>query len=289
MSTDTPLTDAMLPLTPPDQWRAFAKKLERELGEAKASNVALSRKFLARCEEIDRERSALLAQQAATIAHQKSELEEMAQRMVAWTESPAGDLFTTREKLQTANRVCCEQATEIKELEATIAGLTDQRNELMDEHRTIAEKSVAPYIDQLNALTSMAEVLHSDRDRLAGEVERLKEVATQDGAWPFYQIYREACSLSHLADGARPEKVLEGLKGVSARLATAEKDAQRLLRTVIAAVVASGGEIHVTDLNTAMMTGREELRQYRDESSMCHVLKVDAARPSAATEGKETT
>ena len=119
-----------------------------------------------------------LADANADIARLNRNLKEMAERMVAWTESPAGDLFTTRQKLETTLRVSKELETELDAANACIEGL----NDTFDNARTAWDAGVARLkvdladeADEVHKLTEMLAMERADLGRLSEENNRQAE------------------------------------------------------------------------------------------------------------------
>jgi predicted nucleic acid-binding Zn-ribbon protein len=82
----------------------------------------------------------------------KSRLKEQGATLLAFVESPAGDLKITSEKLETANRVCAELEDEVKRL----------------------NQECTDYVDCISRHTRVGEALTAERDALRKEVEEAK-------------------------------------------------------------------------------------------------------------------
>lgn len=195
MSTDTPLTDAIPPLTPPDQWRAFAKKLERELGEAKAEEAASYKQFPCRMTKeayladakTRYDLRALLAQQAAASAgleKERDELNCMCNRLTKEVELFHGGIFRPRLSRGRVERLSYNYALE-RGLAANRAGLITT----LEARLAAAEKdaqganrmAVALEKDAVQYLTLVA----SDIEAMGGKhsAARLRKITDAVQAW----------------------------------------------------------------------------------------------------------
>lgn len=279
--TKTPRTDAVACDVSdiPEQYaqvvRAdFARALERELGEAKADSQRLDklREMLAFSEsqkndcmvmttqESVRDTLALLAQQAATIAHQKSEL------------------IACNSKLDSISKVRSEELTANK---TTIAELETRLAAAMQEN--------ARAYESYSGMNHSYQQVCDERSRMCARVERGE--FSED--CPF-------CLAKHQAPGVPNPmchlcKIESDIDTMRLGLATAEKDAQGkprrdFLRERIKQYLCLGGLF-----NPEMMEHEKvrnlimDLADWMDGDKPRANLQseIDAARTSAATEGKE--